>query len=88
MPAGKFGKTYTPLKAAQSARAAHPSAHAGCFNFHAMGWAHSPRAAHPFAHAVALIFGLWAGPVARFLKQMYATFFYFFYFFFFFLFSF
>jgi hypothetical protein len=52
------GKTYTPLKAAQSARAANPSAHAGCFNFCAMGWAHSPRAAHPFAHAVALIFGL------------------------------
>jgi hypothetical protein len=46
---GRFsGKTYTPLKAAQSPRAAHPSAYAGCFNFRDMGWAHSPRAAHPF----------------------------------------
>jgi hypothetical protein len=42
----------------------------------------SPRAAHPSAQAVALIFGLWTGPIVRFLKQMTASFLFFHFFFF------
>jgi hypothetical protein len=69
------------LYAAQSGRISSrrsPLRARDCFNFRAMGWAHIPRAAHSFAHTVALIFGLWAGPVARFFKSNVCFFFLFF----------